>query len=138
MLIILFYVLKRCFLRSLWVDRPSLSVSFRSGQMRCGQCSVPGNIFHNYIQIVCSLYVVLFMQKNIIRQVSVVLVVSIISFVIGCLLALITKRHLLERIIFGVWGYDLPEKKWRNRFSQALSGIFSEKNVKIFSYMYFC
>ena len=32
MLILLFYVLKRCFLGSLWVDRPSLSVSFRSGQ----------------------------------------------------------------------------------------------------------
>ena len=33
MLILLFYVLKRCFLGSLWVDRPSLSVSFRSGQL---------------------------------------------------------------------------------------------------------
>ena len=32
MLILLFYVLKRCFLGLLWVDRPSLSVSFRSGQ----------------------------------------------------------------------------------------------------------
>ena len=33
MLILLFYVLKRCFLRSLWLDRPSLSVSFKSGQL---------------------------------------------------------------------------------------------------------
>ena len=30
----LFYVLKHCFLGSFWVDRPSLSVSFRSGQFR--------------------------------------------------------------------------------------------------------
>ena len=30
MLIILFYVLKQCLLGSFWVDRPSLSVSFRS------------------------------------------------------------------------------------------------------------
>ena len=36
MLILLFYVLKRCFLGSFWVDRPSLSVSFRSGQFRLG------------------------------------------------------------------------------------------------------
>ena len=34
MLILLFYVLKRCFMGSLWVDRPSLSVSFRSGQLK--------------------------------------------------------------------------------------------------------
>ena len=32
-LILLFYVLKHCFLGSFWVDRPSLSVSFRSGQL---------------------------------------------------------------------------------------------------------
>ena len=36
MLILLFYVLKRWFLGSLWVDRPSLSVSFRSGQFLPG------------------------------------------------------------------------------------------------------
>ena len=32
MLILLFYVLKHCFLGSFWVDRPSLSVSFRNGK----------------------------------------------------------------------------------------------------------
>ena len=37
MLILLFYVLKRCFLGSLWVDRPSLSVRFRSGQFKTKQ-----------------------------------------------------------------------------------------------------
>ena len=36
MLILLFYVLKHCFLGLFWVHRPSLSVSFRSGQFATG------------------------------------------------------------------------------------------------------